>query len=62
MPRRSVAVALTSSFDAVVCRLGVMLFPDPGAAIHEMLRVVKRGGQMSVQFGAAEIQIHSSES
>jgi SAM-dependent methyltransferase len=35
------------SFDAVVCRLGVMLFSDAGAAIHEMLRVVKRGGQMS---------------
>jgi SAM-dependent methyltransferase len=35
------------SFDEVVCRLGVMLFPDPGAAIHEMLRVVKRGGQIS---------------
>ncbi|MEK6325055.1 MAG: class I SAM-dependent methyltransferase [Acidobacteriota bacterium] len=34
-------------FDAVVCRLGVMLFPDPAAAIHEMFRVVKRGGQMS---------------
>jgi SAM-dependent methyltransferase len=35
------------SFDAVVCRLGVMLFPDARAAIREMLRVVNRGGQMS---------------
>lgn len=28
-------------FDVVVCRLGVMLFPDPAAAIRDMLRVVK---------------------
>ena len=35
------------SFDAVVCRLGVMLFPVPGAAIHEMMRVAKGGGQVS---------------
>jgi len=35
------------SFDAVVCRLGVMLFPDPESAIREMLRVVKRGGQIT---------------
>jgi SAM-dependent methyltransferase len=34
-------------FDKVVCRLGVMLFPDPAAAIHEMLRVVKRGGHIA---------------
>ena len=38
---------LDDKFDAVVCRLGVMLFPDPSAAIHEMLRVLKPGGQMS---------------
>lgn len=38
---------LDSKFDAVVCRLGMMLFQDPGTAIHEMLRVVKDGGQMS---------------
>lgn len=36
-----------SSFDAVVCRLGIMLFPDPAGAIHEMLRVVKPGGLVS---------------
>jgi len=35
------------SFDAVVCRLGVMLFPDPAAAIHEALRVVKSRGPVS---------------
>ena len=36
-----------NTFDRVVCRLGVMLFPDPAAGIHEMLRVVKPGGQVS---------------
>lgn len=32
---------LSNAFDAVVCRLGVMLFTDPAAAINEALRVVK---------------------
>jgi ubiquinone/menaquinone biosynthesis C-methylase UbiE len=36
-----------NTFDAVVCRLGVMLFPDPASAIREMLRVVKPGGPVS---------------
>lgn len=31
-------------FDAVVCRLGIMFFPDPRAALIEMLRVTKPGG------------------
>lgn len=38
---------LGNAFDAVVCRLGVMLFPDPVAAIHEALRVVKSQGSLS---------------
>lgn len=33
-----------AAFDVVVCRLGVMLFPNPFAAIHEMLRVARLGG------------------
>jgi SAM-dependent methyltransferase len=37
----------SDSFDAVVCRLGVMLFPDPVAAIHEALRVLKSNGSVS---------------
>jgi SAM-dependent methyltransferase len=37
-----------NKFDKVICRLGVMLFPDPGAAIHEMLRVLKPEGLLSV--------------
>jgi ubiquinone/menaquinone biosynthesis C-methylase UbiE len=36
-----------NSFDVVVSRLGVMLFPDPGAAIREMLRVLKPGGRLA---------------
>ena len=36
------------TFDAVVCRLGVMLFPDPASAIREMLRVVKPDRPVSV--------------
>jgi len=36
------------SFDAVVCRLGVMFFPDPLAGLREMLRVTKREGVLSL--------------
>jgi ubiquinone/menaquinone biosynthesis C-methylase UbiE len=34
----------SKSFDAVVCRLGVMFFPHPLAATREMLRVTKHEG------------------
>ena len=34
----------SNSFDAVVSRLGVMFFPDPLAALREMLRVTKPDG------------------
>ena len=37
-----------NSFDAVVCRLGVMFFPDPLAGLREMLRVAKREGVLSL--------------
>lgn len=36
------------TFDAVVSRLGAMFFPDPAAALREMLRVTKREGAMSL--------------
>ena len=38
----------SNSFDAVVSRLGVMFFPDPLAALREMLRVTKCGGVISL--------------
>ena len=37
----------TNTFDVAVCRLGVMLFPDPAAAIGEMLRVVRPAGRVA---------------
>lgn len=36
------------SFDAVVCRLGVMFFPDPLAALREMVRVTKLQGTIAL--------------
>ena len=46
----------SESFDAVVCRLGVMLFPDPLAALREMLRVTKFDGAISlVVWGKSEL-------
>lgn len=33
----------TDSFDAVICRMGLMVFPDPVKALMGMHRVVKRG-------------------
>src|SRR5207249_3504705 len=37
----------SNSFDVAVCRLGVMFFPDPLAALREILRVTKSGGRLS---------------
>jgi len=37
-----------NSFDAAICRLGIMFFPDPLAGLREMLRVTKRGGVLSL--------------
>ncbi|HEY5839580.1 MAG TPA: class I SAM-dependent methyltransferase [Pyrinomonadaceae bacterium] len=36
-----------NTFDAAVCRLGVMFFPDSLAGVTEMLRVTKPGGKIS---------------
>lgn len=33
-----------ASFDAIVCRLGLMFFPDPLRGLHEMHRALKPGG------------------
>ncbi len=37
----------SSAFDVAVSRLGVMLFPDPLAALREILRVLKPEGTLS---------------
>ena len=45
----------SNSFDAVFSRLGVMLFPDPLAALREMLRVTKPEGILAlVVWGRSE--------
>lgn len=36
------------SFDAVVCRFGVMFFPSPVDALREMVRVLKPGGKIAL--------------
>ena len=38
----------SNSFDAAVSRLGVMFFPDPHAALGEMLRVIRPGGALTL--------------
>lgn len=43
------------SFDAVVCRLGLMLFPDPLQGLREMHRALRPGGGIcAVVFGRPE--------
>ncbi len=34
-------------FDAITCRFGMMFFPDILQSIHEMMRVLKRGGKLA---------------
>ena len=36
------------SFDAVICRIALMLFPNPARALAGMRRVVKPGGKVAV--------------
>ncbi|MDP8928466.1 MAG: methyltransferase domain-containing protein [Actinomycetota bacterium] len=37
-----------ASFDAVICRFGLMLFSDPARALAEMNRVLRSGGRASL--------------
>jgi SAM-dependent methyltransferase len=43
----------TDLFDAVICRIALMLFPNPARALGEMRRVVKPGGKVAVMVYAA---------
>ena len=44
------------SFDVVVCRLGAMFFPDPLAAMREMLRVAQSPGVIALPvWGKSEL-------
>lgn len=45
-----------ANFDAAVCRLGLMLFPDPLQGLREMHRAVKPGGRAcTVVFSAPDV-------
>jgi ubiquinone/menaquinone biosynthesis C-methylase UbiE len=37
-----------NTFDAAICRFGIMFFPSPAGAIREMLRVLKPGGKLAL--------------
>jgi SAM-dependent methyltransferase len=43
----------SDSFDAVICRIALMLFPNPGTALNRMRRVAKPGGKVAVMVYAA---------
>jgi len=42
-----------SSFDAAVCRLGLMFFPDPGKGLRCMHRALKPGGRIATMVFSA---------
>jgi ubiquinone/menaquinone biosynthesis C-methylase UbiE len=45
-----------NSFDVVVCRLGIMFFPDPVAAIRGILRVLRPNGRLAfVVWGKSDV-------
>jgi SAM-dependent methyltransferase len=48
------------SFDVAVSRLGVMFFPDPLAALREMLRVIKPAGRVALAvWGKSDLNPYS---
>ena len=50
------------SFDAVVCQLGLMLFPDPAKVLRAMRRVVRPGGKVAALVFSTEEKIRIKES
>lgn len=48
MNAEHLAALAADSFDSVICRLALMLFPNPTKALTEMRRVVKPGGKVGV--------------
>lgn len=48
MNAENLAALAADLFDAVICRLALMLFPNPTKALTEMRRVVKPGGKVGV--------------
>ena len=42
-----------ASFDAAVCRLGLMFFPDPRRGLEQMFRALKPGGRLSTMVFSA---------
>jgi len=49
-------------FDAVICNMGLMYFPDPGKGVSEFYRVLRKGGRttVSVFHGSAAVYRLSS--
>ena len=43
-----------NTFDQVICRFGIMFFPDLVAGVKEMVRVLKPGGKLVVAVWAAQ--------
>ena len=41
------------SFDHIICRFGIMFFPDIEKGLGEMARVLKKGGRMAIAVWAA---------
>jgi SAM-dependent methyltransferase len=44
----------SESFDAVICRNGLMLFPDQPRALAEMCRVTRKGGRVAAYVFSSE--------